>query len=150
MIGYILMGLGAYLVADEYFEKRRAKNAKLLENGNVRGGSDSDRKQSTNGKESDRNGRVKPFPVNKQGGNHDISKKPIQPVGIDKAGSRAGDDSNRQPDAASSGRETEGVTDNPDEGGNNESNLENGISNDGDNVDSELPGINEPDSTKIN
>jgi hypothetical protein len=148
MIGYILMGLGAYLIADDYIEKRRAKNAKLLENGNGGSGGDNDRKPRANDKKLDRDGRIKPFPVKKQGGNHELHKEPIPPDKPNPPGGGAGDDSSGQPDATSSGGQAKGVKAKPNEGGSNESNLENGTGNDGDDVDLELSGVDESDSSK--
>lgn len=169
MIGYILMGLGAYLIADDYIEKRRAKNATLLENGNGGSSGDNDRKSRADGKKSDRNGRVTAIGIpvesatntadKKQGGKNELHKKSISSNKLDPPGGGAGDNSSSQSDTTSSGSKTKGVKpaldvsnpgpgDKPNEGGDNENNLENGTNNDGDNVDLELSGSNESDSSK--
>lgn len=156
MIGYILMALGAYLVADDIIKARRAKNAKLLENGNGGRGSNRNSKPRANGKKPDRYGRVKPIgiPVEKQGGKDELHKKPIPPDKPDSSGGRPGDHSNSQQDTTSNGGKAESVkaktVRTKDKGGNDgtEINSENGAGNDGYNVVIEPDSVNESDRTQ--
>lgn len=147
MYGYILVAIGLYLIGEDIVKARRAKNAKLLENGNGGSGSDINRKPRTNGKEPDRDGRIKPFPVKNKGGKHELHKKPVSPDKLDPPGGGAGDNSSGQPDATSIGDKAKGVN-GKEKGEVDEINSENGAGNDGDNVDVKLSGINEPDGTK--
>ena len=117
MIGYILMGLGAYLLYDDY---KAAKAKKLLKEGdtdepileNGSGGADSNRggKPSADGKKSDRNRGVIGVPVSEKGVNKDeLSQKPVQQVKLDTPGGSAGHDSDSQSDATPVDSKTEGV-----------------------------------------
>lgn len=149
MIGYILMGLGAYLVADDFIKGRRAKREKLLENGNGGSGGDNLSKSRTSNQESNRDGRIKPFPVETKGGTNELHKKPIHEIGTDKAGSSAGDNSSGQPDATTSDNQAESVKA-KNKGGSNgsEINSENVISDNGGDVDVKPISVDESDSSK--
>ena len=59
MIGYILIGIGAYLVFDDIKQAKRGKNANLLENGRGGTSGDPDSKPSAASQKPNRNGRVK-------------------------------------------------------------------------------------------
>ena len=159
MYGYILVAIGLYLIGEDLVKERRAKNEKLLENGNGGGSGDNNRKSSTSGQKPNRDGRIKPFPVETKGGTDELHKKPIHESGTDKAGGSAGDHSSSKPHPAPSDNQAESVTKQTSDvrgptseikGGNDgsEINSENVISDDGGNVDVKPISLDEPDSTK--
>lgn len=165
MIAYILMGLGAYLLYDDWKEAKAKKllkeggaNETISENGTRGRGGNSNRKPGAASQETDRERSVIGVPakskpriipgqapgipeqapgIPEQGGNNELFEEPVQHVKLDTPGGGISDDSRGQSDTASSGDQAESVKEN--KGGQNDAgdqnNLENGISDDGDNVD---------------
>ena len=117
MIGYILMGLGAYLLYDDYKAAKAKKlltkgdaDETILENGSRGVNSDSGRKSRTTSQESDRDRGVIEVPISEKGVNeNELSQKPVQQVKPDTPGGSDGNDSGGQSDATPVDSETEGV-----------------------------------------
>lgn len=153
MIGYILMGLGAYLIYDDYREAKAkkllkgGKNGKLLENGSRGARGNSNRKPGADGQKPDRKRGVIGVPAKSKGANeNELSEGVIQPNELDAPGDSLRDDSGGKPDEARDGSQTKGVKANegdvraiPDSKGGQENagdqnNSENGNGDDGDDV----------------
>ena len=142
MIGYILMGLGAYLVYDDIKKlKKGGADENILENGSRRVNRDSSRESHSTGQESDRDRRIG-VPITKTGDNeNELSQKSIQQVKLDTPGGSIRDDRGSQSDATPVDSKAKGVKRQKSEkaGGQddagNENNLENGAGNHGNNVD---------------
>ena len=152
MVGYILIGLGAYLALEDYFKSRGETHGKLSEDGNGGRGSDSHSKPRPNGDKSDRKRFVKvPVEDNTRGKANDISEKPIQPVRSNQDRSGTGDNSRGQQDSASKHSKAKSVKSKPvlEKGVNKNEhkvNIKDDAGNDGNNVDAKSSGRNEPDS----
>ena len=143
MIGYILMGLGAYLIYDDYREAKAKKllkggeNGKLLENGSRGARGNSNRKPGADGQKSDRERRIIGVPAKSKGANeNELSEGVIQPNELDALGDSLRDDSGSKPDEARDGSQTKGVKANEGDQQNagDQNNSENGNGDDGDDV----------------
>jgi len=144
MIGYILMGLGAYLIYDDYREAKVKKllkeggpNETILENGISGSSGNRNRKPGAASEKTDRERSVIGIPIKEKGDNADeLFEGSIQHDKSDTPGDRTGDDSSGKPVAASSGNQTKGVEDirGDEENAGDQSDIENGTGDDGDDV----------------
>lgn len=154
MIGYILMGLGAYLVADDLIKGRRAKHEKLSQDVNGSRGRHTTGKPDSNDKELSRNGVIKPFPVQptKGGQINEFHQESIPAIPVNQDRDSAGDDSTGKQDTTPVSRKTKSVNKPKSEKGGqnagNEVNTENGTGNDGDNVGAQSSSRHESHSTE--
>lgn len=157
MIGYILIGIGAWLVYDDIKAKKLAiivkeggKDGVIHKNGDDSSGSDSTGKSGKLRQKSDRDRSIG-IPVKKlKKGDSDngISKKPVHKVKPDKNSDSSGNDSTGKPDAATAGDQGKSLKNKSKskEGGQDagtENDHENGAGHDGDNVHLESGGRDE-------
>ena len=171
MIGYILIGIGAWLVYDDH-KIAKAKKSKeggsngIHENGNDRRGGDSAGKSGELHQKPDRNGRVTAppdsmsiragigIPVTKtKGGKNDVSKKSVHKVELDENRDSVGDNSHGKPDTTAIGNKGKSLTKKSKEGGRDAEykiNNENDAGDNGNDVGAESSSRNESDSTEIN
>ena len=170
MIGYILMGLGAYLVADDYIKSKGVKHEKLSQDVNGSGGGDTIGKSHTSDKELSRNGVIKPFPVQsttktadkqtKGGQVNEFHQESVPEIPANQDRDRAGDDSTGKQNTTPVSRKTKSVnkpklesaTQTADKKGGqnagNEINIENGTGNDGNDVGAQSSSRHESHSTE--
>ena len=165
MIGYILIGIGAWLLIDDWKAAKAKKlnkggeDGKLPENGNDRGGSNRAGKSGKLRQKSDRDGGIGiPVKKAKKGVEDELSKKPVHKVKPDKNSDSSGDNRGRQPDAATVGDQGKGLS--PAKAGSNkkskeggqdagsEINHENDARDNGNHVRAEPISGHEPDGTK--
>ena len=164
MIGYILIGIGAWLLYDdhktaktkEHIDKiKKGGSDGIHKNGNDRGRGNSVGKPGEFHQKPDGNGRISPIPVKtgKKGVHNDVSEKPVHKVEPDKNRDSPGNNSGRKPDTASIGDQGKSLKDQSkfNKGGQDagiEINHENGAGNDGDNVGLESSGRDESNGAK--
>ena len=157
MIGYILIGIGAWLVYDDH-KTAKAKKGKggqdgIHENGNDRSGGNRAGKPGESDQKLDGDGRVTaigiPVQKLKKGVKHGVSEKSVHKVKPDQNGNSAGDNRAGQPDATSIGDQGKSLKNKSKskEGGQdagNKINHENDAGDNGDNVGAEPNGRDEP------
>ena len=165
MIGYVLIGIGAWLVFDDWKIARAKKlkeggsDGQLHKNGNDRGRGDSAGKSGTIHQKPDRDRGIG-IPVKgdsnkskgKKGVADELSKKPVHKVKSGQNSDSPGDNRGGQPDSTPVGDQGQSLKNKKSkEGGEDagtEINSENGISDNGDHVHLESDSRNESDGAE--
>jgi len=139
MIGYILIGLGAWLILDELADKKELNNENLRGDGNHRARGDSDRKSSAGSETTHGAGGL-------TGGQHEGAQKFNNQIWDDEAGSSSGDHSGSEPDSTEPDSEAEPLTilDTEDKHV-NQDDFKNGARDDGNDVPGESGDSQSPD-----